>query len=168
MPAIGVRAGGRGAATVRPAHLRVDLDLADDAAAAATLARRRAGSGGRARRSSWRCTCRPIADAAARALARLDLAGLDVARVLAFTIGHDTTQPATLDAVRAWRARQAGMRPSPIATGTPSDLARIHLAPAPLVAARRGVLGDGSAGARHRPDDHRRDRRTAPAIRCAR
>jgi hypothetical protein len=57
-----------------------------------------------------------------------------VARVLALTIGHDTTQPATLDAVRAWRGRQAHAAAVPIATGTASDLARIHLA-APLVSA---------------------------------
>ena len=66
-----------------------------------------------ARRSSSRCTCPDDAGAAARALARVDLDGLDVARVLAFTIGHDTTQPATLDAVRAWRARHAGARVRP-------------------------------------------------------
>ena len=56
---------------------------------------------------------------------------VEVARILAFTVGHDVTQPATLDVVRAWRAGQAGHASVPIATGTASDLARIHLAMAP-------------------------------------
>jgi hypothetical protein len=133
LPSIGIRGGGA-VAHVRPAHVRLDLDLtADDAPASLTAAAatQRAASGP------------PLeiglrvpadADAAARALARIDLAGVDVGRILAFTAGHDTTQPATLDAIRRWRARQAGPATVPIATGTASDLARIHLAPAPLVA----------------------------------
>jgi hypothetical protein len=130
LPAIGVRAAGA-VRHAKPAHLRVDLDLAGDAAPATLAAHRVAGGP-------------PLeialhlpddAGAAAQALSRVDLDGLDVARMLAFTSGHDTTQPATLDAVRAWRARHARHASVPIATGTASDLARIHLAPAPLVAA---------------------------------
>ncbi|MFI5079161.1 MAG: hypothetical protein ACHQRO_17545, partial [Vicinamibacteria bacterium] len=133
VPAIGVRTAGA-VRHANPAHLRVDLDLAGDAPV--TLAPHRGGT--------RQVTASPPlelalhlpddAAAAARALAHLDLDGLAVARVLAFTIGHDTTQRATLEAVRAWRERYAGHASVPIATGTASDLARIHLAP-PLVAA---------------------------------
>jgi hypothetical protein len=70
--------------------------------------------------------------AAALALSRIDLTGVDLVRLLAFTAGHDTTQPVTLDAVRVW-LHALGRAATPIATGTASDLARIHLAPAPLV-----------------------------------
>jgi hypothetical protein len=131
VPAIGVRTAAA-VPLVRPAHLRLDLDLADDAAVTRgdILAAHR-GSGAPPLELALHVP--PDPDAAARALARVDLAGLTLARVLAFTIGHDTTQPDTLDAVRAWLTRQAGCASTPIATGTPSDLARIHLAPAPLV-----------------------------------
>jgi D-apionolactonase len=135
LPAIGVRAAGA-VRHAKPAHRRIDLDLAGDAAPA-TLAAHRA--------AARQATVSPPlelalhvpddAGAAARALARIDLDGLEIARVLAFTIGHDTTQSATLDAVRAWRAPHAAHASVSIATGTASDLARIHLAPAPLVAA---------------------------------
>ena len=49
----------------------------------------------------------------ARPRARSTSTASTVARVLAFTVGHDTTQPATLDAVRAWRARHGGTRVRP-------------------------------------------------------
>jgi len=113
----------------RPAFLRVDLDLADEAARAALAAHRHAGG------LPIELVLRLPADAAAaaQALDCLDLVGLDVARVLAFTAGHDTTQPSTLDAVHAWRATHPARAALPIATGTFSDLARIHVAPAPLV-----------------------------------
>ena len=130
LPAIGVRT----AAAVRhakPAHLRVDLDLADDAEPATLAAHRVAGGPP----LELALHVPDDAGAAARALERLDVRGVAVGRVLAFTVGHDTTQPATLDAVRAWRARHGGLASVPIATGTASDLARIHLAPAPLVTA---------------------------------
>ncbi len=134
VPAIGVRSTAA-VRHLRAAHLRVDLDLSDAAtaaAAAAGLSRTGAADG-----PPIELALRLPDDRAwaARALAQLDLAGVDLARVLAFTAGHDTTQPATLDAVRAWRAKQAGHASVPIATGTASDLARIHLAPAPLPAA---------------------------------
>jgi len=134
LPAIGIRTLAA-VGHALPAHVRVDLDLAGDAAAASLAAHRVADRAA--------TTSVPLelalhlpddAGAAARVLERIDLDGVAVARVLAFTAGHDTTQPATLDAVRAWRARQAGHAAVPIATGTPGDLARIHLAPAPLPA----------------------------------
>ena len=128
VPAIGVRTAGA-VRHANPAHLRVDLELAGDAPV--TLAPHRGGNGPPLELALH---LPDDADAAARALAHLDLDGLAVARVLAFTIGHDTTQRATLEAVRAWRGRHAGHASVPIATGTASDLARIHLAP-PLVAA---------------------------------
>ena len=135
LPAIGVRAAGA-VRHAKPAHLRVDLDLAGDTAPAALSAHRRAGGPVTASPPLELALHLPDdAGAAAPALARVDLDGLAVARVLAFTTGRDTTQPATLDAVRAWRARHAGHVSVPIATGTASDLARIHVAPAPLVAA---------------------------------
>jgi len=135
MPAIGVRASGA-VRHAQPAHLRVDLDLAGDADAATLAAHRDAARHATAGPPLELALHLPRdAGAAARALERVDLDGLDVARVLAFTIGHDTTQPATLDAVRAWRARHADQASVPIAVGTASDLARVHLAPAPLVAA---------------------------------
>jgi hypothetical protein len=109
---------------LRPAHVRLDLDLAgtdspgpppvpDDA-----------------RSIPLELALDLPADpgAAARALDRVVLAGLPVARVLAFTHGHDATRPATLDAVRAWRERQRDHVGVPIATGTRGDLARIHVA----------------------------------------
>ena len=130
LPAIGVRAAGA-VRHAKPAHRRVDLNLVDDAAPATLAAHRRADSPP----LELALHLPDDAGAAVRALARVDLDGLEIARVLAFTIGHDTTQPATLDAVRGWRARHAGHASVPIATGTASDLARIHLAPAPLVAA---------------------------------
>jgi len=133
LPAIGVRSAAA-VPLVRPAHLQVDVDLADDAAVAslARLAAYRRPDG-----PPLELALRVPADAeaAARALAHVDLAGCQVARLLAFTIGRDDTQAGTLDAIRAWRARQAGHAATPIATGTFSDLARIHLAPTPLVAA---------------------------------
>jgi hypothetical protein len=135
LPAIGVRAAGA-VRHAQPAHLRVDLDLGDEAAPMTLSAHRRAARHVTASPPLELALHLPDdAGAAARALARLDVDGLDVTRVLAFTTGHDTTQPATLDAVRDWRARQAGHASVPIATGTASDLARIHVAPAPLVAA---------------------------------
>ncbi len=145
LPAIGVRLPAiadpvRAADTLRPiapAHLRVDLDLAGDAAvASATLAhagRVAAGlgdHGGRGPTPIELALHLPVdPDDAAAALATLSIADVAVARVLAFTAGHDTTQPSTLAAVRTWRGRQAIDPPPPIATGTTSDLARIHLSP---------------------------------------
>jgi hypothetical protein len=127
VPAIGVRS--RGVLRhARVAHLRVDIDLSD-ATAAATVAKGLSRTDGTAIELALRL---PDGGAAARALSHLDLAGIDVARVLAFTAGHDTTRPATLDAVRTW-LRGLGRASVPIATGTASDLARIHLAPSPLV-----------------------------------
>ncbi len=132
VPAIGTPAGAV-ARYARPAHVRVDLVAGGDdpgPALAALAAARRAGGGP----SIELALHLPAnADAAAQALARVDPAGLDVARVLALTIGHDTTQPATLAAIQAWRGRHAHAATVPIATGTTNDLARIHLAPAPLV-----------------------------------
>ena len=123
-------AAGPRSATPGPAHVRLDLDLSDDRRdrrpRPSTRPERRGGSPP----IELARTCRPTG-AAARALAHLDLAGRRRARILAFTTGHDTTQPATLDAVRAWRGRQARAA-APIATGTAGDMARIHLAPAPL------------------------------------
>jgi D-apionolactonase len=110
-------------APLRPAHVRVDLDLTD--------------AGTRAMLPPLEAAAIPLelalhlpADGAAaeRALDRVVLTGMPVARVLAFTHGHDTTQAATLDAVRAWRDRQRDHLGVPIATGTPGDLARIHVA----------------------------------------
>ncbi len=134
LPAIGVRAAGA-VQHAQPAHLRVDLDLAGDAGPATLAAHRVAARRSASPPLELALHLPADAGAAARALERIDLDGLDVARVLAFSVGHDTTQPATLDAVRAWRARHAGHTSVPIANGTASDLARIHLAPAPLVAA---------------------------------
>jgi hypothetical protein len=133
VPAMGTRAGDV-VRYARPAHVRVDLDPArhDPAPALAAAAAARRTPGGPALELALHLPA--DAQAAARALTRLDAAGLDVARVLAFTIGHDTTQPATLAALRAWRARQPNAAAIPIATGTASDLARIHLAQPPLVA----------------------------------
>jgi hypothetical protein len=130
LPAIGVRSAGA-VRHARPAHRRVDLDLAAGDAAAALPAH------GVAEAAPLELALHVPDDAvaAARALDSVDLKGLDVARVLAFTVGHDTTQPGTLDAVRTWRARHAAHASVPIATGTASDLARIHLAPAPLLTA---------------------------------
>jgi hypothetical protein len=129
LPWIGVRGGGWGR-HARPAHLRVDLDLAgaDASTAHAAVASTQRGASGSPLELALHV---PVnAGAAHEALAHLDLTGVDVARILAFTIGHDTTQPATLAALRTWRARHAGAAAVPIATGTASDLARIHLAPA--------------------------------------
>ena len=157
LPAIGVRTAGA-VRHANPAHLRVDLDLAGDAAPATLAAHRVAARQVTASPPLELALHLPDdAGAAARALERLDLDGLAVARVLAFTIGHDTTQPATLDAVRAWRARHAGHASVPIATGTASDLGAHPPRAGAARGRRRGVLGDGPAGARHRPDDHRRD-----------
>ena len=131
LPAIGIRSAAA-AGHARPAYLRVDLDLDGGAAPAALAAHR--GADAPPLELELALHLPDDAAAAARALERVDLAGVAVARVLAFTAGHDTTQPATLDAVRAWRARHPEHASMPIATGTPSDLARIHLAPAPLPA----------------------------------
>jgi D-apionolactonase len=146
LPAIGVRTGGA-VRHARPAYVRVDLDVEDDAAAVTALAAHR-GPGGPPLELALRVPDDP--DAAARALARLEASDLDLVRILAFTKGHDTTQAATLDAVRTWRSPHAAHAAVPIATGTPSDLARIHLAPAPL------VPGDAVCWAMH-PQAHATD-----------
>jgi D-apionolactonase len=129
VPALGVRS----AAALRhvpAAHFRVDVDLSAPPTTSTAVVLPRTG----AERPPLELALRLPDDGAwaARALSHLDLAGVDVARVLAFTAGHDTTQPATLAAVRAW-LKGRGRASTPIATGTASDLARIHLAPAPLV-----------------------------------
>jgi hypothetical protein len=130
VPAIGVRSP-TALRHVPAAHLRVDVDLCEAAPASSRAA---AAALAPADGPPIELALHLPADGAAAtaALARIDLPGADVVRVLAFTTGHDTTQPATLAAVRAW-LRGLGRAATPIATGTPSDLARIHLAPSPLV-----------------------------------
>jgi hypothetical protein len=164
LPTVGVRVPAiadpvRAADTLRPiapAHLRVELDLAGDATGAgATLAHvsrvvaaldAPGGHGPTPIELALHLPADP-GDAAA-ALATLSIADLAVARVLAFTAGHDATQPSTLAAVRVWRGGQAHDPPPPIATGTTSDLARIHLSPP--------VPGDAVCWAMH-PQAHATD-----------
>ena len=137
LPAIGVRTAGRGAATrSRPICASIWISPTTQRRRRSRRIGSRPARSLPARRSSSRCTCRTMPARRRAPSSALDLDGLAVARVLAFTIGHDTTQPATLDAVRAWRARHAAhAHPSRSPPAPPSDLARIHLAPAPLVAA---------------------------------
>jgi hypothetical protein len=120
---------------LKPAHLRVDVDLTGSRVAAAeglsgarALATRLA-EGDRALALPIELALHVPADAglATAALDAVATTGIAVARVLAFTAGHDSTLPATLAAVRAWRARQPFRPAPPIATGTAGDLARAHV-----------------------------------------
>jgi hypothetical protein len=141
---------------LRPAHLRVDVDLTGSRAAAAEVldgARRlaaRLAGGDDPHPVPIELALHVPADAglAATALDAMTLTGLTVARILALTAGHDSTLPATLAAVRAWRARQPQRPAPPIATGTAGDLARAHVT--------RPAIGDAICWAMH-PQAHATD-----------
>jgi hypothetical protein len=139
-----------------PAHLRVDVDLTGSRATAAeAMAAARAlatsGAGGDAARPlGIELALHVPADAglAAGALDAISAAGIPMARVLALTAGQDSTRPATLAAVQAWRTRQRLQPVPPIATGTAGDLAKVHIS--------RPAAGEAICWAMH-PQAHATD-----------